>query len=368
MRLPPNFKIEMSVAAALAGFGLFSAVSRRRPAPAPRPTSEDSTLEAWQNILHSPEQVEEIRRRHAASPAEITLRDWWTIAKRVFQQINDHRILTEAAGVTFYSLLALFPALGALISLYGLVADPATVADQLNTVTDFVPAGGMDILHDQLKRLTSTHNGTLSFGAVFGLLFALWSANGGTKSLFDALNIVYDEKEKRSYFRKTLLSLCLTLSSLVFLIIAMAAVVALPVVLNFIGLSVVGEMLLRWMRWPILLVIITFLLAVLYRYGPSRTAARWRWVSWGGAIAAVLWVLISVAFSWYVSNFGSYNKTYGSLGAAIGFMTWIWISSIVVLIGAEIDAEMEHQTEADTTVGQDKPMGQRGATKADQLA
>ncbi len=367
MRLPSNFKLELSVAAALAGFGLFSTAARRRPLPNVHPSTAEGTIAAWKDVLHGPAQPDPTGQT-ASYPSEIPPRGWWQIGKRVFNQISEHRILTEAAGVTFYALLALFPALAALISLYGLVADPATVSDQLNAVADFIPGGGLDILHDQLKRLTSTHNGTLSFGAVFGLLFALWSANGGTKSLFDALNIVYDEKEKRSYVRRTLLSLALTMSALIFLMIAMAAVVALPVVLNFVGLSLAGDLLLRLLRWPILLVIITFLLAVLYRYGPSRVGARWRWVSWGGAMAAVLWVLVSVAFSWYVSNFGSYNKTYGSLGAAIGFMTWIWISSIVVLIGAEVDAEMEHQTRQDTTIGPDRPIGARGATKADQVA
>jgi membrane protein len=367
MRLPSNFKIELSVAAALAGFGLFSAVSRRRPLPAVPPATAEGSIAAWHDILHGPAHPQD-SGQSAASPSEIPARGWWQIGKRVFNQTIEHRIMTEAAGVTFYALLALFPALGALISLYGLVADPGTVSDQLNAASDFIPAGGLDILHDQLKRLTSTHNSTLSFGAVFGLLFALWSANGGTKSLFDALNIVYDEKEKRGYFQRTVLSLALTLGALIFLIFAMAGVVALPVALNFVGMSVIGDMLLRLMRWPILLVIITFLLAALYRYGPSRVGARWRWVSWGGAIAAVLWMLVSVAFSWYVSNFGSYNKTYGSLGAAIGFMTWIWISSIVVLVGAEIDAELEHQTAKDTTIGPAKPLGMRGATKADQVA
>jgi membrane protein len=374
--MPSNYRLEISIAAALAGLGLLSAASRPRQSVKPSVaktgavTAED-TLADWHNVLHGPPKAEDSDAdlgRDATWPVQIPPRGWWQITKRVVQQVSDHRVMTEAAGVTFYSLLAIFPALGALISLYGLVADPATVSVQLNAISEFLPAGGMDILQDQLKRLTSTHNATLSFGAITGLLFALWSANGGTKSLFDALNVVYDEKEKRSYFRRTILSLGLTLSGLMFLVIAMAAVVALPVALNYLGLTVIGDAVLRFARWPILLVIISMLLAVLYRYGPSRTEARWRWVTWGGALASVLWVLISVAFSWYVANFGSYNKTYGSLGAAVGFMTWIWISSIVVLVGAEIDAEMEHQTRRDTTRGPDKPLGTRGATKADHVA
>ena len=183
-----------------------------------------------------------------------------------------------------------------------------------------------------------------------------------------SLNVVYDEHEKRSYIRRTLISLAVTLGTLVFVMVVMAAVVALPIALNFVGLGKVTDLLLRVARWPLLLVIVTVMLAVIYRYGPSRTEARWRWVSWGGAFAAIVWVLVSLAFSWYVAHFGSYNKTYGSLGAAIGFMTWIWISATIVLIGAELNAEMEHQTKRDTTTGAEKPLGARGANKADTVA
>jgi membrane protein len=201
-----------------------------------------------------------------------------------------------------------------------------------------------------------------------GILVALWSANGGTKAMFDSLNVVYEEHEKRGYIRRTLVSLAVTLGTLVFVMVVMAAVVALPIALNFVGLGKVTDLLLRVGRWPLLLVIITVMLAVIYRYGPSRTEARWRWVSWGGAFAAIAWVLVSLAFSWYVAHFGSYNKTYGSLGAAIGFMTWIWISATIALIGAELNAEMEHQTTRDTTTGAEKPLGARGANKADTVA
>ncbi len=279
-----------------------------------------------------------------------------------------HRLLTEAAGITFYSLLAIFPALAALVSLYGLIADPATVSDQLNAAAGVVPSGGMEIIGDQVKRVASTSGGALGFGAIVGLLVALWSANGATKAMFNSLNVVYDEHEKRSYIRLTLLTLAVTLGALVFMVIAMACVVALPIVLNFVGLGPITAILIRVARWPLLLVIIAVMLAVIYRYGPSREEARWRWVSWGGAFAAIVWVLVSLAFSWYVAHFGSYNKTYGTLGAAVGFLTWIWISAIIVLVGATLNAEMEHQTEHDTTTGGEKPLGARGANKADSVA
>jgi membrane protein len=301
-------------------------------------------------------------------PSEIPARGWWDIAKRTANQTSEHRLMTEGAGITFYAILAIFPALAALVSIYGLVADPAAVSGQLNALSGVVPGGGMDILGDELKQLASTGGGKLGLGAIIGILVALWSANGGTKAIFDSLNVVYDEHEKRGYIRRTLVSLAVTLGTLVFVIVAMVAVVALPIALNFVGLGKVTDILLRVARWPLLLIIVAMMLAVIYRYGPSRTEARWRWVTWGGAFAAIAWVLVSLAFSWYVAHFGSYNKTYGSLGAAIGFMTWIWISATIVLIGAELNAEMEHQTKRDTTTGAEKPLGARGAKKADTVA
>jgi membrane protein len=377
MRVPPSLKADLSVAAALAGIGLLTAAARqqphRRPTAPPRPTTDAASLAALRNELHQAPAPRhgantDPHGRQATTPSEIPARGWWDIAKRVGSQVFAHRLLTEAAGITFYSLLAIFPALAALVSLYGLIADPTTVSDQLNAVSGVVPGGGMDIIGDQVKRVASTSGGALGFGAIVGLLVALWSANGGTKAMFDSLNVVYDEHEKRSYLRLTLLTLGVTIGALVFVVIAMACVVALPIALNFVGLGPITDILIRVARWPLLLVVVAAMLAVIYRYGPSREEARWRWVSWGGAFAAIVWVLVSLAFSWYVGHFGSYNKTYGSLGAAIGFMTWIWISATVVLVGAELDAEMEHQTRRDTTTGGEKPLGARGATKADTVA
>src|SRR6185437_1557436 len=377
MPLPSSLKADLSVAAALAGIGLLTAAMRQQPrpsAPVRKPTTDAGSLAALREELRqTPDRprassAADPHGREADTPSEIPPRGWWDIAKRVVSQVFAHRLLTEAAGITFYSLLAIFPAIAALVSIYGLIADPATVSDQINSMSGVVPGGGMDIIGDQVKRVASTSNGALGFGAIVGLLVALWSANGGTKAMFDSLNVVYDEHEKRSYIRLALTSLAVTLGALIFVVIAMACVVALPIALNFVGLGSITEILIRVLRWPLLLVAVAIMLAVIYRYGPSREEARWRWVSWGGAFAAIVWVLVSLAFSWYVAHFGSYNKTYGSLGAAIGFMTWIWISATVVLVGAELDAEMEHQTARDTTTGGEKPLGARGATKADTVA
>ncbi len=306
--------------------------------------------------------------RDAAGPLEIPARGWWQILKRVAAQVSTDRVMAEAAGVTFYTLLAIFPAIAALISLFGLVADPSTISDDLSALSGVVPQGGMQIIGDQVHALTSTPNKALGLGAIVGLLISIWSANAAMKALFDALNAVYEEKEQRSFVRLTLTSLAFTLGALAFVILAMIAVVALPAALKFVGLASTTKILLKLARWPVLLTAIAVFLALVYRFGPSRARARWRWVSWGSAFAALVWVLASAGFSFYVENFGSYNKTYGSLGAAVGFMTWIWISTIIVLIGGELNAEMEHQTALDTTTGPGKPRGARGAVKADTLA
>jgi len=306
--------------------------------------------------------------QNAATPSEIPARGWWAIAKRVAGKVSSDRLLTEAAGITFYALLALFPALTAMVSLYGLVADPATISDNLNAASGVVPGGGMQIITDQVHSLTANGSKALGFAAVLGIATSLWSANQATKALFDTLNVVYDEDEKRGFLLRTAVTLAFTVGGIVFVLLAMGAVVVVPIVLGFVGLGGTADLLLRVMRWPVLLAALAALLACLYRFGPSRERARWQWVSWGGGFSAVTWVVGSIAFSWYASHFGSYNKTYGSLGAAVGFMTWIWLSATIVLVGAEVNAEMEQQTARDTTTGPEQAEGHRGAAKADAVA
>jgi membrane protein len=303
--------------------------------------------------------------RYAQTPLEIPARGWWTVIKRTAIGFLDDRLMTEAAGVTFYTLLALFPAIATLISLYGLFADPVSVNADLQNLSGLIPAGGMDLIGDQVKSLTGNGSQALGLGVVIGVLTSLWSANQGIKSLFDALNVVYHEREKRSYIRLTFMSLGFTLGAILFLILAMTSIVVVPILLNFVGFGSSSAMLIAAARWPAMLIVFAGFLAVVYRYGPSREHAKWHWVTWGSVFAAVTWVLASVGFSYYVANFSSYNKTYGSLGAAIGFMTWIWISAIIVLLGGELNAELEQQTEQDTTTGAPLPMGMRGAYKAD---
>jgi membrane protein len=342
---------------AAAGMAALLAMGSRQPAP------RRARAKARQD-----DPIPDAQGHAAAHPAEIPPQGWWSILKRTLSQASDDRLLAEAAGVTFYTLLALFPAIAALVSLYGMVADRATIGEHLQLLSGIIPGGGMELIEEQVQRVASRPGSTLGFGALAGLAVSLWSANQATKAMFDALNVIYEEKEKRGFIRLTLTSLLFTLCGIVFALLALAAVVVLPVVLNLVGFGNRLDWILRLARWPLLLVAIGFALSCLYRWGPSRAKARWRWVSWGSGVAAVLWLAASLGFSWYVENFGSYNETYGSLGAVIGFMTWIWISAAVVLLGGELNAEMEHQTARDTTTGPEQPMGTRDARMADTVA
>jgi membrane protein len=303
--------------------------------------------------------------RSATTPSETPARGWKDILLRIYEGISEDRVMANSAAVTFYALLALFPAMAALVSIYGLFADPGTIAKHLDDLSGVLPSGGMDVIRDQLTRLTSQPSSALGIGFVVGLVVSLWSANGALKALFDALNVVYRERERRSFIRLTAITLMFTVAMIGFLILAITCLVALPVALGYLP-PVVG-IALEVARWPVLLVVVALALALIYRYGPSRNRPRWRWVSWGSAFAAIGWLAASALFSWYAASFGTFNKTYGSLGAVIGFMTWMWLSVIVILIGGKLNAETEHQTAAESTEGPGKPLGERGAHMADTI-
>jgi membrane protein len=312
----------------------------------------------------SPERRDNDRRgRDADSPAQIPKRGWKDILLRVYNGIGKDRILMNAAGVTFYALLALFPAIAAFVSIYGLFADPQTIVHQLDVLAGVLPGGGMAVLQEQFTRLVAQPSGALTLGVVFGLLTSLWSANGGMKGLFDALNVVYGEEEKRSFLWLNLTTLVFTLGMLLFAIVALAAIVIIPVLLKFLP-PFIGTVL-NIVRWPAIAVLVAVVLALIYRYGPSRDKPKWRWITWGSATAAVLWLAFSAIYSWYTANFGTFDATYGSLGAAIGFMLWMWLSTIVILLGGKLNAEIEHQTARDSTEGPQEPIGRRNAHVAD---
>ena len=307
------------------------------------------------------------RGRAASGPTGIPAKGWKDILWRVYRQIQSDRLLAVAAGAVFYMLLALFPTLTALVSLYGLFTDPILINEHLSLLGGVMPESATTIIREQITRLSNTGSDALSLGFIFGLGLALWSANAGMKAIIDALNVIYDEREKRSLIRLTLVAFAFTIGGLIFIILALAAVVVLPLVLAWLGFESRATQLISLLRWPALLLIVLLWLGVLYRYGPSRARARWTWLSIGSAFAALAWLIGSALFSWYLSNFANYEATYGSLGAGIGLMMWLWLSVIVILVGGELNAEIEHQTARDTTVMSEKPLGKRGAVMADTL-
>ena len=282
------------------------------------------------------------RDRRASAPTGIPAKGWKDVALRIYQGISEDRILALAAGVAFYVLLALFPGIAGLIALYGLYADASTISQHLDILAGVLPEGGLQLIREQIERLAAQPPQRLGIATIIGLGVSLWSANGGMKAMFDALNAVYHEKEKRGFIRLNAISLAFTFGAMAFVLIALAAMTVLPVVLSYLGLSRVTELLIKIGRWPVLLVVVSFAIALIYRYGPSRDQPKRRWITPGSVFAALAWLCLSLLFSWYTENFGSYNKTYGSLGAVIGFMTWLWLSNIVVLVGAKLNAETEH--------------------------
>jgi len=263
------------------------------------------------------------------------------IARLFYSTIGQHRVVSIAAGVTFFALLAMFPAIAALVSVYGIFSDPAMIRTHLNDLSSFLPGGAIEVIGDQLGRVASGGKTTLGAMFVFTIGLSLWSANAGMKALFDALNIVYIAEERRGLIKLNAVSLAFTAGALLVLLLAIAAIVVLPVALEYAGLQTIGGSIVMLARWPALFALVVVALTLIYRFGPDRVHAQWHWLTWGSGLAALLWIIASILFSWYAANFGNYNKTYGSLGAAIGFMTWIWISCMVVLAGAEIDAVME---------------------------
>jgi membrane protein len=307
------------------------------------------------------------RGRTADRPTEIPPRGWKDILIRTYSSISEDRVMALAAGVTYYVLLALFPAIAALVSIYGVIANPADIGEMLAGLVGTIPRDVIEIIRGQLKFLASQDEKALGLAFFGGLLASLWSANAAIKALFDALNVVYGEKEKRNFFKLAMLSLTFTAGMILFMVLAMIAIVVIPAILDWMHLGRMGEFLLNILRWPAMLAVVVLGLAVMYRYGPCRADARWRWLTWGSVAAAILWLLVSMLFSWYASNFGNYNKTYGSLGAVIAFMMWTWLSAIIVLMGGELNAEIEHQTAKDSTTGPPEPLGKRGARMADTI-
>jgi membrane protein len=301
----------------------------------------------------------------ATVPREIPLAGWKQIIVRVLRRASRDNLGMVAAGVAFYSLLALFPGIAALISIYGLLANPSEVAQQFAALHSVLPDEVYRLVDGQMRDLASRPAGALGAGLAGAILLSVWSATKGTKALIAALNIAYDEHEARGLLRLNALAFGMTLFLVALGVVAVGVVVALPIALDFVGLGSFADAMVRWLRWPALAALVLFTLAVLYRYGPARRQARWQWVSWGSVFAVVLWLAASGLFSLYVSEFGNYNATYGSVGAVIVLLMWLFISGFVVMLGAQVNAEMERQTCRDTTYQGTQSRGKRGAYVAD---
>jgi membrane protein len=273
-------------------------------------------------------------------------RDWKDILLRTYEAMSEDRLLAVAAGIVFYGLLALFPAITAFVSFYGLFAKASTINDHLSLVAGVMPAGAYEIIREQVGRILAKGDSTLGFAFIFGTLFALWSANAGMKAMMDALNVIYGVPETRSFFRLNAVSLALTLGAIAMLLLAVGAVVVFPLLMSSFGIDGWSESLTPLLRWPALLLGLMLGLAVLYRFGPSPHGAKWRWITPGSVFAALSWLLGSALLSWYLANFANYDATYGSLGAAMGMMMWMWMSSIVVLLGAQLNMVLDKTSES----------------------
>ncbi|RYD82153.1 MAG: YihY/virulence factor BrkB family protein [Verrucomicrobiaceae bacterium] len=305
------------------------------------------------------------RGRQASAPQAIPAKGWKDIVLRTFKEVGQDRVTLIAAGVTYFLLLALFPTLTAIISVYGLIVDASTVQEHVNRLAAYLPEGGRNIIDEQLTAFVQQDAPTLGIALGVSLALALWSASSGVKAIFEAMNVAYDEDEKRGFFVLNLTALLFTFAGVLGALFMLACVLGTPVILGFAGLGTSTDWLVQIVAYVLLAAVLFVGLAVLYRFGPSRQHARWRWITPGAVLAVVVITAVSALFSWYAASFAHYEKTYGSLGGLIGFLTWMWICLTAVIVGAELNSETEHQTAKDSTVGKDAPLGERNASMAD---
>ena len=311
------------------------------------------------------------RRSHgqeAETPTQIPPRGWWQVVRRAFKESSDDHVPMLAGGVAYFAFLAIFPALIAAITLYGLIADPAEVADQVRSLAGMLPQETQPLIVNQLNAVVSTSGGALGVGLMVSLLAALWSASSATGNLIQAVNLAYDEEETRGFLKLRGIALLLTLGAVVFVLVTLTLVAVVPPLLDALSIGTAGRVVAQVVRWLLLLGMVITALAVVYRVAPDRDAPRFGWVSVGALVAAALWLIGSALFSVYVNYFGSYNRTYGALAGVVVLMLWLYLTSYIVLLGAEINAEAERQTRRDTTTGEPRPLGERQAVAADQVA
>lgn len=352
-----------AVTAAVAAAWL-STQPRRLPPPPPPPTQSPPPPGLSETLVTTPEhfdELEPLRGRAAPTPHHIPWIGWKDVLWRTYREFQVDNLMSVAAGITFFTLLAIFPALAVFVSLYGLIADVATVQAQMEQMSIVFPPDVVRLIGEQMLRLATERSFNLSAAFLVSFVFSIWTANAGMKALFNGLNVAYDEAEKRNFFYRTALTYAFTFSFLFFMTIVTAIMVALPLMLRATGLP-------EWVlvgRWALLYAVVATSFAFAYRYGPCRSRARWEWIYPGALVAALAWMAGSAGFSWYINNIAHLQVTYGSLGVVIAFMLWVWLSILVVLMGGELNAEIEHQTAIDSTVGPPKPMGERGAAMAD---
>jgi membrane protein len=313
----------------------------------------------------SNERTEADRGRAAGRPSEIPKPGWKDVLIRVKNDVSKDNLSIVAAGVAFYAFFAIFPAIAGFVSTYGLLVSPSELESHVRNLESLLPSEAAEVIHAELQRIVTSQPSQLGWGLVASLALALWSAAKGMKALFTAMNITYDEEEKRGFIKLNLLALLLTLGAIVLVIVFLGLIAVLPALLGSLGLGDTTSALLRYLRWPLLAIVAVLAIGILYRFAPSRTHPQWKWVSWGAVVATVLWLVGSSLFSIYVTNFGSYDKTYGSLGVVVILMMWFLLSAYAILLGSEINAAMEQQTARDTTVGEERPRGRRGAHAAD---
>lgn len=306
--------------------------------------------------------------RDADRPSEIPPRGLWQVLKRALREASNDNVSMLAASVAFYGMLAFVPCLVAMVTIYGLAFDPADLDRQLQSAAGTLPAGVQEILADQLHNIVSSDEGGLTIALIVSIAVAMWSTSSGVQGLLRTVNVAYDEEESRSGVKLRLISLGVTVFALAGFLIAFALIGIMPTVLDSLGIGEIGKTLLSIARWPLLALMALVALAAIYRWGPDREPAKWRWVTWGSALAVGLWLLASILFAVYVENFGSYQETYGALAAVVVMLLWLWISAWAVLLGAEVNAELEHQTARDSTTGPPRPQGRRGAYVADDVA
>jgi membrane protein len=310
--------------------------------------------------------AEDVPGGEAERPSEIGRAGWMQIAKRGWKEAKADQVPLLAAGLAYYGFLAIFPAMVAVVSLYGLVADPSQLADRVSSMMTGMPAEARDLIVNQLRALGSRQT-SLTIGFIVAIVIALWSASGGVSKLLTAINAAYDENEERSFLAQRGRALLVTLGAIVFMVIVFSLVAVLPALFGQVGMAGPLRWVLEVVRWVLIAVIVTVALAILYRIGPDRDAPKMRWVSVGAVVATVLWLLASIGFSIYVATFGNYAKTYGAVGGIVVMLLWLFITSYAILLGAEINAESEQQTVRDSTRGPEKPLGERGAVKADSV-